>query len=1209
MVVGKYDGEKNYKSTNLPTGSAALNDAEFTVDYYDTVDYDNYDALKSANAKPARSWTFKTNTSGIAHFNASDFVAGSAFYYDSNGNPCIPRGTVVIRETKAPKGYNLSTDVSFQKIQESTLQGVTTFNTPEVPEQVYRSDIEFTKRAENGSDRLANVAFKVTSLTTGESHVVVTDENGYFSSAASWNAHTATANGNDWAASADGTIDSSRLDSTVGTWFGQDTSPADSKGAFPYDTYSIEELRCTSNEGYALVSTTFTVSRDAKVIDLGTLDDPQPEIHTTAYDAADGDGYLAVGNVTVADRVSYSHVVAGRDYRLVAELHDSKTGDAITGEDGQPVTAEQTFTAGASYGSTVVEIPLTTYDLIGKTVTVYETLYDAQGSRLVTHADKGDVAQQVTVVTPSIGTTATDAVDGDKCVVSEDDASVVDTVSYSNLTPGETYKVTGTLYKRVTDDEGNVTEERFQVNGQDVTAEAEFVAEQADGTVTVTFGFDASALDDGTKLVAFEDCTSNGHEICSHADISDEGQTVTIVRPEIGTTAYDSADGDKNVVSEDDAAVKDTIAYKNLSAGKAYKVTGTLYKKVTDDEGNVTEEKFQVNGQDVTAEAEFTAEAPEGTVEVTFNFDATGLDDNTELVAFERLSRNGVELAAHADINDEGQTVTVTKPEVGTTATDGFDGDKNVVADTDATVTDTVDYKNLTPGKTYKVTGTLYKKVTDEAGNVSEEKFQVNGQDVTAEAEFVAEQADGTVEVTFHFDGSRLPAGTPLVAFESLSHNGVELAAHADINDEEQTVTVIVPDVTTLAADGLDGDKEVVADSESSVTDTAWYSSVLTGKDYTMAGILMDKATGLPVVTGNADGAITDDDLKAFAKDLLATLGLKADAPEGTDGVTMPDDAKDNGDAATDGTESAENAAFDWSAMSELPATPVSQDDLAAFAERNADVLSHVVYATQEFTPEEASGTLKMEYPFDSNDVIDRLTGETKDVVVFEVLLKGSLSDKEGTATVVASECDAQNEDQTIKLVPSTIGTTAVDKSDGDHELLAGKDAVITDTVSYKGLIPGKEYTLKATLMDKATSEPLKVADKGVTAELRFTPNSADGTIDIDLGEFDATGLAGHTLVVFEELYKQSLISDVTSDEAKPTDVKVAEHKDINDEGQSVTVTETPKGTTYGHTGNGIQTVVLAILAGMTLAGCCAAYGIRAKRSKSDPESGDGSEE
>ena len=75
-----------------------------------------------------------------------------------------------------------------------------------------------------------------------------------------------------------------------------------------------------------------------------------------------------------------------------------------------------------------------------------------------------------------------------------------------------------------------------------------------------------------------------------------------------------------------------------------------------------------------------------------------------------------------------------------------------------------------------------------------------------------------------------------------------------------------------------------------------------------------------------------------------------------------------------------------------------------------------------------------------------------------------------------------------MKLAPSTIGTTATDKSDGDHELMAGKDAVITDEVKYEGLIPGKEYTLHATLMDKKTGEPLKVADKGVTAELKFTP-------------------------------------------------------------------------------------------------------------------------
>ncbi len=75
-----------------------------------------------------------------------------------------------------------------------------------------------------------------------------------------------------------------------------------------------------------------------------------------------------------------------------------------------------------------------------------------------------------------------------------------------------------------------------------------------------------------------------------------------------------------------------------------------------------------------------------------------------------------------------------------------------------------------------------------------------------------------------------------------------------------------------------------------------------------------------------------------------------------------------------------------------------------------------------------------------------------------------------------------------------------------------------------------------------------------MTAELKFTPNSESGTVSINLGEFDATSLDGHTLVVFEELTKQSDIDGTT------TDVTVAEHKDINDEGQSVTVTSTPAG-------------------------------------------------
>lgn len=393
MLVGKFDGEKTYNGAgNLPQGSATLADAEFTVDYYDTFDYDNYDDLKKADIEPTRSWTFKTDEDGYALLSTEDFVSGDALYYNDQNIACVPRGTIVVRETKAPTGYLKSNAVSFQKILEgSNPDSLLTYNTAEVPEQVYRSDFEFTKKAENGSDRLAGVPFKVTSLTTGESHIAVTDENGYFSSASSWNAHDGNTNANDWALTADGTIDSSKLNASAGFWFGNNTVVGEdgnattgdalkadnSLGAMPFDTYSVEELRCTANEGYALVNTTVTVSRNGASIDFGTLDDPEPEIHTTAYDASDSDHYIGVGTVKVTDKVEYSHLVAGKTYTVTGEVHDAKTGDVLK-VNGKTVTAEKTFTADESHGSVTVDFSFDNYDLAGKTLVVYETLTDAK---------------------------------------------------------------------------------------------------------------------------------------------------------------------------------------------------------------------------------------------------------------------------------------------------------------------------------------------------------------------------------------------------------------------------------------------------------------------------------------------------------------------------------------------------------------------------------------------------------------------------------------------------------------------------------------------------------------------------------------------------------------------------------------------------------------------------------------------------------------
>ena len=1567
----------------------------------------------------------------------------------STSGHLLPFGLYSIQEVKAGEGYLLTDGEphEFRIAKDGVL--VNPFDGA-FENQVMRSDLEFTKKGDDGQDRLAGVAFKLTSKTTGESHVVVTDENGYFSSASSWNKHTHETNANDWALDAEDVIDSSKLDATAGVWFGG-TTPDDSKGALPYDTYDIEELRCTANEGYQLIKTSVIVSRDGKVYDFGTLTDVKASITTKAYDPIDGDSNIGMGNfLTIEDKVAYANLFPGRNYKLVAELHDAKTGEVLY--DGK--TVEHTFTAQEPSGFEVIRIDgIDTFGFAGKTITVYEKLYDEGGSLIAKHTDKDDVNQQVTVIVPEIGTTATDGADGDKLVSTDDAATVVDTVHYKNLIPGRSYALVGALFVKKTAEDGEVTGDvltvdgapvvsyttftpetadgdaevtftfdslalkdgtqlvaaevlfgiplepsdltepdadallelmenaedvstflakhfdiedlgqtvtiknpkiattaldgidndknvvtdsetvivdtveyhnlvpgkeytlkgsmqvkgekdgkpvatPLEVDGKPVTAETTFTPEAAHGTVNVTFTFDSRDLEDGTQLVVFENLERNGNvlvthediedinqmvvvtvpgistsardgidsdkdvvvddettvidtveyknlvpgkeytlngklyskstgkplmvgdkpvtgqtvftpekadgkvevtftfdsrdledktdivvfeslvrsgtELASHADIDDKNQTVTVTHPEIGTTAVDGADGDKNVITDDTTEVIDTVEYTGLIPGKEYTLKGTLHVKVTDEEGNVTEKPLEVDGKPVTAETTFTPEKADGKVDVVFHFNSLTIPHDTEIVAFESLEKNGVEIAAHADIKDKAQTVTVkhpfittsaldgidgdknivtddetvivdtvkysglipgkeytlkgsmqvkksdedgnltaeplevdgepvtaettftpetasgevevtftfdsraiadktdivvfeslertgveiashrdiedgkqtttvTRPQIGTTALDGHDGDKNVVTDGKTTVIDTVEYKNVIPGKTYTLKGSLHVKVTVEEGNVTEKPLEVDGKPVTAETTFTPEKSDGKVEVTFTFDSTGIPQDTEMVAFESLEKNGVELVAHADIEDGKQTTTAHVTGISTTATDGLDGDKNVIADAETTITDEVAYENALTGIGYTMTGILMDAETGLPILTGDGSEKYTEADVAAFIQQLLDVLGLSAqDEDEGIADIVVSDETAEDGsvkksqtvrvhadgtfevidttyetdedgltsatvdttgkvgyDALTDEQKEAvsdvavlkdSGIVLNYSATGELPVS-IDMDALGKFIADNEDLISHLVYQTAEFTPEKYDGTVTMDFHFNANDVIDRLGGETKDIVVFEVMSKNAVADEEGSAPViVASECDLDSEEQTVNLAPTVIGTTATDKSDGDHTLMAGKDAVITDRVTYEGLIPGKEYTLKATLMDKKTGEMLSINDQHVTAELKFTPNSQNGTIDIDLGKFDASSLDGHDLVVFEELYKQ------TEQGNEATEVLVAEHKDIDDEGQTVTVTTTPPGGFFGKTGGNDFFIVVSIAALAVLACGCAYYGIKNRR-------------
>lgn len=124
--------------------------------------------------------------------------------------------------------------------------------------------------------------------------------------------------------------------------------------------------------------------------------------------------------------------------------------------------------------------------------------------------------------------------------------------------------------------------------------------------------------------------------------------------PELKTTA--TINGEKEVEVKDEITIEDVVEYKHLVPGKEYTIKGVLIDKSTN-------EPFKVDGKKITAEVTFTPEEPNGEVTVSFTFDASGITEETELVVFETLYLDGAEIAAHADIEDEGQTVTITVPE------------------------------------------------------------------------------------------------------------------------------------------------------------------------------------------------------------------------------------------------------------------------------------------------------------------------------------------------------------------------------------------------------------------------------------------------------------------------------------------------------------------------------------------------------------------
>lgn len=367
--IDKHDAEIGWKpEPSAALGCATVAGATYKVEHYGG----SFESAAAAadSGKPLATWEFVTNADGrIDLTRPDDFLVSGELYRDANGAAVFPLGTYVITESTASTGYLLSSETFLVSVGQegdaARMDGAFQANGERqavaAAEQVKRSDISLTKVRESDMTRLAGIPFTLTSETTGESHVIVTDENGRVDTSAAWNPHTVRTNANDGALVEDGTVDEERLDATAGVWFGMHgdgaiTQASDTLGALPYDTYTLQELPCSANAGLVLVRMAhIALTRDSITMDLGTIDDKEsqlPSITTVAYDAADRDKLLSAGErAAVKDEVELADLVEGRTYTLYGTVIDARTGLPALADPGADGSEPKENAANATEGN------------------------------------------------------------------------------------------------------------------------------------------------------------------------------------------------------------------------------------------------------------------------------------------------------------------------------------------------------------------------------------------------------------------------------------------------------------------------------------------------------------------------------------------------------------------------------------------------------------------------------------------------------------------------------------------------------------------------------------------------------------------------------------------------------------------------------------------------------------------------------------------
>ncbi|ACP33883.1 hypothetical protein cauri_2292 [Corynebacterium aurimucosum ATCC 700975] len=576
----------------------------------------------------------------------------------------------------------------------------------------------------------------------------------------------------------------------------------------------------------------------------------------------------------------------------------------------------------------------------------------------------------------------------------------------------------------------------------------------------------------------------------------DEGESV---EPKISTNA-DFANGATEVVAG--AQVNDTVKYEGLVPGKEYTLNAELISKK--------------DGKTVLGEGEetFTPDAANGEVVVEIVVDESVTEPVEAAVAFEELTsvevdKDGEEtpdatpenpnpIAEHKDINDEAQTVTSEKkpvePKISTNA-DFANGATEVVAG--AQVNDTVKYEGLVPGKEYTLNAELISKK--------------DGKTVLGEGEetFTPDAANGEVVVEIVVDESVTEPVEAAVAFEELTSVEVDkdgeetpdatpenpnpIAEHKDINDEAQTVTSEKKPSETPTPD-KPGESTTPATSEETTSET----TSKTPEESTSKTTEETTSKTTPKTTEPGDE--TCESTTPNKPGESTTPGKPGESTTPTDPCesTTPKTTSKTSEPgnSTEKTTPKTTEPGDETCESTTPSKP-----------------------GEETTPNEPGESTTPNNPCESTT-------------------PGKPGEEPSESTTPREPGDESGKPK--------ISTNA-DFANGATEVVAG--AQVNDTVKYEGLVPGKEYTLNAELISKKDGKT--VLGEG---EETFTPDAANGEVVVEIVVDESVTEPVEAAVAFEELTSVEVDKDgeETPDATPENPNPIAEHKDINDQNQTV---------------------------------------------------------